>query len=181
MYPWDNFIIYFNMLITGILGNIKDIDSMNLNIDYVHIEWFNTQKRIARYVTQNNVDIALKFENVLRIGLNDGDILSMSENNIIAVSIIPTDIFIIKVKNCLEAAKICYEIGNLHLPLFVGNNEFEFKIPYEKPLQRLLDKLYIHYIRQYGVLDSKDRLNVSFPVIENNLNIANCKVYVRGK
>ncbi len=169
------------MLITKILGNIRDLDSTRINIvDNVYIEWFNTQKRIARYTSKQGVDIAINLEKSLKFGLNDGDILSNKDNNIIIASIIPTNIILIRAKNVFEVSKICYEIGNYHLPLFIGDSDFEFKIPYEKPIQRLLDKLCISYNEDYGILDSKDRLKISIPIIEPRVDTTNCKISING-
>ena len=39
-------------------------------------------------------------------------------------------------------AKVCYEIGNRHAPLFYGNDEYTFITPYDEPMMVMLSKLH---------------------------------------
>lgn len=170
------------MIITKILGNLRDIKETDIQIDSINIEWFNTRKRIARYTSQSGIDIALKFEKPLTIGLNHGDIVFRDERSIIAISILPTHILNIYAKTELDIARLCYEIGNYHLPLFLGENAFHFRTPFELPLQRVLDRYNIFYKEEEGILDSKDRLQASLIAPEPSLKIANdFKVIVNSK
>lgn len=159
------------MLVTKILGKASDLPQ-NADIDTISIEWFNTQKRIARYTSLNGRDIALKFEKPLAIGLSHGDILAKDNDTFIIVSILPTHILTMQVHTNVEIARLCYEIGNYHLPLFFGETEFIFRTPFEKPLQRVLERLCVQYKEEEGILDSKDRLQVSMVVAEPKLKIA---------
>ena len=159
------------MLVTEILGNLRDIKDTDIQIDSILIEWFNTRKRIARYTSMQGKDIALKFEKPLSIGLNHGDIVFKDEKSIIAISIVPTHILNIYAKTELDIAKLCYEIGNYHLPLFLGENAFHFRTPFELPLQRVLDRYNIFYKEEEGILDSKDRLQASLIAPEPKLQL----------
>ncbi len=159
------------MLVTEILGNLRDIKDTDMQIDSILIEWFNTRKRIARYTSMQGKDIALKFEKPLSIGLNHGDIVFKDEKSIIAISIVPTHILNIYAKTELDIAKLCYEIGNYHLPLFLGENAFHFRTPFELPLQRVLDRYNIFYKEEEGILDSKDRLQASLIAPEPKLQL----------
>ncbi|GAB0172696.1 urease accessory protein UreE [Helicobacter trogontum] len=170
------------MLVTQILGNLKDMAHADILVDFIFIEWFDTRKRIARYTSAQGKDIALRFEKPLMIGLNHGDIVFRDKEHVIAVSIVPTQILSIYVKTELDIARLCYEIGNYHLPLFLGESAFHFRTPYEKPLQRLLDKYGIFYREEKAVLDSKDRLQASFMAVEPKLQLGtDFKVIVNGK
>ena len=40
------------------------------------------------------------------------------------------------------AAKVCYEIGNRHAPLFYGEEENTFITPYNEPMYLMLEKLH---------------------------------------
>ncbi len=168
------------MLVTQVLGNIEDRAYQNTYIDFVAIEWFNTQKRIALLRTNNGQEVALRFEKPLDIGLNHGDILIHNEQGIIAVCIIPVHILVMQTKDNTQIAQLCYEIGNYHIPLFFGQNVFEFKAPFEKPLQRLLEKLCIDYKEEYGILNSKERLGVHIPIFEPKLKTSNVEVIVKS-
>lgn len=159
------------MLVTKILGTADDLPQ-NAVIDTISIDWFNTKKRIARYTSSQGRDIAFRFEKPLAIGLNHGDIVAKDDDTFIIVSILPVHILTMQVHTNVEIARLCYEIGNYHLPLFFGETAFIFRTPFEKPLQRLLDKLCIQYTEEEGILDSKDRLQVSMVVTEPTLKIA---------
>lgn len=159
------------MLVTQVLGNVQDI-AQDVPTDVVAIEWFDTRKRIARYVSSCGRDVAIHFEKPLLVGLNHGDILAQDGDVMIVISIIPTRILTMQVHTNVEIARLCYEIGNYHLPLFFGDTAFVFRTPFEKTLQRVLDKLRIKYQEELGILDSKDRLQVSMVVAEPKLKIA---------
>lgn len=162
-------------IVSQVLGNLYEDSNRNLSldsIDTIYIDWFNTRKRIARYTSSNGRDIAFRFEKPLAIGLNHGDIVAKDNDIFIAVSILPVHILTMRVHSNVEIARLCYEIGNYHLPLFFGENAFVFKTPFEKPLQRVLDKLCIQYKEEEGILDSKDRLQVSMVVTEPSLKIS---------
>lgn len=122
------------MLIREKTGNVISL-SNQLNIDWLPLEWHETQKRIQRKRTEGGKEITLKFlkENP---DLTQGDILFSDGREIIAVKILPSDCLVIEPKNSEEIAAICYEIGNRHLPLFLNKNEL--LTPFEKPLFRLL-------------------------------------------
>lgn len=161
-------------IVSQVLGNIYKETDGNFcadSIDTIYIEWFNTQKRISRYTSTKGVDVALRFEKPLAIGLSHGDIIFKDKKNIIVVSIVPTHILSIYAKTKLDIARLCYEIGNYHLPLFIGENDFNFCTPYEKPLQRILNKYNIFYKEEEGILDSKDRLQASLVAVEPKLQL----------
>lgn len=160
------------MLVTKVLGNLRDGAYANRSVDSIEIEWYQTQKRIARYTSAHGRDIALRFEQPLRIGLSHGDILVADSTSVVAVRILPTHILTIEVHSNQEIARLCYEIGNYHLPLFVDENVSLFRTPFEKPLQRLLDKLGFIYREEEGILDSKDRMQASLPIIEPKLQVS---------
>lgn len=49
------------MVIEQVLGNLKDIEKGNRNIDLLQIQWFEANKRIQRRKTKNGNDIAIRF------------------------------------------------------------------------------------------------------------------------
>ncbi|MFC0181353.1 urease accessory protein [Pseudarcicella hirudinis] len=122
------------MLIQQKAGNIRDSD-LRKAIDWLQLEWYETNKRILRKKTRNGREISLKF---LRENpeLTFGDILFEDENTIIAVEVLPCECLVIEVKNMFETASVCYEIGNKHLPLFFEDGKL--LVPFEMPLFRLL-------------------------------------------
>lgn len=123
------------MLIQQKIGNIKDYSNNTKTIDWLKLQWFETNKRIQRKHTESGLEIALKFlqENP---NLNQGDILYEDEKSIIAIDILPCECIVVAPKNMFEMASVCYEIGNKHLPLFFDKEEL--LVPNEMPLYKLL-------------------------------------------
>lgn len=152
------------MQVEHIIGNIKDIDATHLEIDEVPMFWYDTRKKIARLTSQNGQVIAMKLIQVPKYGLNNGDILFLDKNRVIIISILPTWVLCIKPENWRIMARLCYEIGNLHIPLFCNQDTMEFQAPFEQPLQRILEKQSIAFEKKWCVLDSKDRINITYPI-----------------
>ena len=125
------------MLIQQKSGNINS-SPVNKNIDWLDIEWHETNKRILHKKTRSGKEVTMKFlkENQ---NLTQGDILFEDAETIIVVDIQPCETIVVKPKTMFEMAAVCYEIGNKHLPLFF--NEDELLIVYESPLFNLLISL----------------------------------------
>ncbi len=123
------------MLIQQKIGNIKNHTNNIKTIDWLKLQWFETNKRIQRKHTESGLEIAIKFlhENP---NLNQGDILFEDEKSIIAIEILPCECIVVAPKNMFEMASVCYEIGNKHLPLFFDKEEL--LVPNEMPLYKLL-------------------------------------------
>ena len=122
------------MLIQQKLGNINSSPA-HKKIDWLDLEWHETNKRILHKKTRAGREVTTKFlkENQ---NLSQGDILFEDAETIVAVDIQACDAIVIKPKNNFEIAAICYEIGNKHLPLFF--HQAELLIAYEAPLFNLL-------------------------------------------
>lgn len=119
------------MLIQEIIGNASDFTLGNRTIDRLPLEWYECTKKVQRKKTGSGVDIAIKF---LREGqrLQQDDILFINDEKAILVEILPTDAIVITPVDFHEMGRICYEIGNKHLPLFIQENKV--MIPYEDPI-----------------------------------------------
>jgi len=123
------------MVISQKTGNLQDFENNNLPVDWLELEWFETQKRILHKRSRSGMQISMKFmgENQR---LTEGDILVSDTEKIIAVSILPCDVIVIRPASMQEMAAICYEIGNKHLPLFYYHEEL--LVAYDAPLFKLL-------------------------------------------
>jgi urease accessory protein len=123
------------MLIKEKLGNIDSVPIGNRIIDWLSMEWYETNKRILRKTTQAGKEISLRFlqENA---ALTQGDVLYEDDQTLIVVDLLPCDCLVVKPLNMLEMASLCYEIGNKHLPLFIENDIL--LVPFEQPLYNLL-------------------------------------------
>lgn len=122
--------LQLTMLIKQKIGNINSYTGNN-TIDWLALEWYETSKRILHKKTNTGREIVLKFLKK-NPELNEGDILWQDEHTLIAVTIKPCDVIVIKPKNNFEVASVCYEIGNKHLPLFYEDDEL--LVAYEAPL-----------------------------------------------
>ncbi len=129
------------MLIQQKQGNLKNLDDLQLPVDWLDLEWFEMNKRILTRATRGGTLLNLKF-----LGENpqytEGDVLFEDELSIIAIHILPCEVMVIKPRNAYETAAVCYEIGNRHLPLFM--DDAYLLVPFEVPLFKILsDSNYI--------------------------------------
>ena len=123
------------MLIKEKIGNLGSFDIGFRSVTYVAFEWFETNKRILHKKTNDGIAITIKFlkENP---EFKEGDVLWMDDKMLIVVDIKECEAIVIRPATILEAAFICYEIGNKHLPLYYEGEDL--LIPYEAPLHKLL-------------------------------------------
>lgn len=123
------------MLIKEKLQHLSAYETTGRNIDWLVLEWYETNKRILHKRTTSGRDVTIKFlqENQ---NLTQGDVLYEDAETIIAVDIAACDTIIVRPKSMYDMAAVCYEIGNKHLPLFYENDEV--LVAYEAPLLRLL-------------------------------------------
>ncbi|MBV7530741.1 urease accessory protein UreE [Chitinophaga sp. sic0106] len=123
------------MIIESVIGNIADTDISHLSTDLLHLEWYETTKRIQRKRTVSGREIAIRF---LKEGqrLRQGDILFTDATHAVVIDIIPSDAIVVTPRSILEMGSVCYEIGNKHLPLFIQNDQV--LMPFEEPIYRWL-------------------------------------------
>ena len=117
-------------------GNTNSYPVPHKEIDYLLIEWFETNKRILHKVSSGGKELTLKFLNASP-AFAEGDVLYEDESSVIVVAIPTCDCIIITPKDNIELAGACYEIGNRHLPLFYSNDEL--LVAFEWPLFRWLE------------------------------------------
>jgi urease accessory protein len=123
------------MLIQQKLGSLNSLSINNKIIDWLELEWYETNKRILHKKTRSGREVTMKFfkENQ---NLTQGDIIYEDAETLIVIDVQPCDAIVITPKNNVEVAAVCYEIGNKHLPLFYHDDEL--LIAYEAPLFNLL-------------------------------------------
>ncbi|WP_071120692.1 urease accessory protein UreE [Romboutsia timonensis] len=130
------------MLVEKVIGNINDEQFKNSNIDYVDIEWHEAFKKLHRKTSQSGIEVGIKLDNdILTRGLRQGDVLSINEDNVIAVNIPKDKALVVKVDDTHLVPKVCYEIGNRHATLFEGDNHNEFITIYSEPMKEMLEKI----------------------------------------
>lgn len=126
------------MLVKEVVGREQEIDLQGVEVDTLHLEWYELNKKIQRKVTTAGRDVAMKFtsEGVM---LSDGDLLyyNAEEGIAIVVRVMETPAILLSPKSMLEMATVCYEIGNKHMPLFIDGDKI--LLPYEAPMFKWLE------------------------------------------
>lgn len=104
-------------------------------VEKLCLEWFETGKRILHKQTSAGRQVVMKFlkENPL---LSQDDIVYEDEQCVVVIDILPCEAIVVAPANMFEMARLCYEIGNKHLPLFYEDGTL--LIPYDEPLFKWL-------------------------------------------
>lgn len=134
------------MVINEILGNVLTDNKWHKCIsDNLELQWYELNKRILRKTTRSGREIGVSLPANAPL-LHDGDVLAIIDQQlIIMVKVMPCECIAIYPKNYLEVAKICYEIGNRHAPLFSDeHNPNMLLLAMDKPLYTMLEKLGAH-------------------------------------
>lgn len=122
-----------SVIIKEKLGRLSDANTKQ--VETLCLEWFETGKRILHKQTSADRQVVMKFlkENPL---LSQDDIVYEDEQCVVVIDILPCEAIVVAPANIFEMARLCYEIGNKHLPLFYEDGAL--LIPYDEPLFRWL-------------------------------------------
>lgn len=123
------------MLIQENKGRWDGTVSGQKKVDYLGVEWYETNKRILHKRTLAGTPVTLRFLNQ-NPDLKDGDLLFEDDHLLVLVEIIACKTIVLAPNNFIETAALCYEIGNRHLPLFIEGQDL--LVPFEMPLFHLL-------------------------------------------
>ena len=108
------------------------------------IEWHEAFKKIHKKVTDKGTQVGIRMDDsVLTTGLCQDDVLYQDEQVIVAVNIPACQVIRVALTPGHErmAAKVCYEIGNRHAPLFWGDDDTFITI-YNEPMLVMLQKIH---------------------------------------
>lgn len=144
------------MIIKQKLGKLNDTETRQL--EKICLEWFETGKRILHKQTSAGRQVVMKFlkENPF---LSQNDIVFEEGHHIIIIDILPCETIVVTPANMFEMAKLCYEIGNKHLPLFY--EEGALLIPYDEPLFKWLVSSGFKAVKENRKLLNQLRTSVS--------------------
>jgi urease accessory protein len=123
------------MLITEIIGNINFFNANNRKIDYLLLEWHETNKRILHKKTIGGLDVIMEFVKQ-NPSLSEGDIIYEDDFNVIAIEIKECETIVLRPKSMLEMGRICNEIGKSDQQVFYQSDEI--LIAFEDSLFRSL-------------------------------------------
>lgn len=124
------------MLVEKIQGNIHNMEVNNKSIDEVYVDWFDVNKKIMKKTSKNGKEVGIKLAKP--VTLKDGDVLYSNDSEVLVITIPECEAISIVPTTMNEMGRICYEIGNKHIPLFL--KEDEIIVNYDEPLFKLLDK-----------------------------------------
>ena len=133
------------MICEKILGMLDELDVAGKTVEYVEIEWHEAFKKIHKKTTDTGREVGIRMDDsVLTEGLYEGKVIYMDDGLVIAVHTPPCEVIRVTVKpdHRFMAAKVCYEIGNRHAPLFYGEDEYTFITPYNEPMLQMLSGLH---------------------------------------
>lgn len=150
------------MIIEKILGNAREERFAGLVKDYLQIEWYNTHKKIDRKKTQSGMEVGIRMAHDLsHRGFRQGDVVWQDGEKIVVIEILPCRCISVKAESRPQLIKLCYEIGNRHAPFFTGREEGEFLVPYDKPIQVMLEKLGLKTGEKEALLLPEHRISSS--------------------
>jgi urease accessory protein len=125
------------MVIENILGK-KPENTAGKIVETVPFEWFEMNNKILKKVSSKGTEIGLR----LSEPLFDGAVLYEDDNKIICLELLPCETTRVHVHDIKDMGRVCFELGNRHLPLFIG--ETSVTTPYDKPTYEHLEKLGFH-------------------------------------
>ena len=118
-----------------ILGDLTSLQTegkiTHQTIEHVALQWYESERNILRKTTNTGREVAFR---LLKEGqrLKHDDVVFISDELVIAIEILPSDVIVLSPKTLPEMARACYEIGNKHSPLFLDGDEVT--LPYDKPM-----------------------------------------------
>ncbi len=122
------------MIVENILGNLNG-QPVDVPVDYVRLDWFEAEKKRLRKTTDSGVEVGIAVDRPLK----DGDILYRDSHTCIAVKLTTCELLKIPVSSMQEMGRLCFEIGNRHLSLKIG--EQAVWIPLDTPTEEHLTRL----------------------------------------
>ena len=152
------------MLCEQVLGKLHDFDIEGKTVEYVDIEWHEAFKKIHKKTTDKGTEVGIRMDDsILSRGLYQDDVIYADDKKIIAVNTPPCEVVRVSFTPVHEkmAAKVCYEIGNRHAPLFWGEDDTFITI-YNEPMLVMLQKIHgVKAEKEVRKLDFDKRISAS--------------------
>ena len=110
------------MLITEKIGNVNFFNINNRKVDYLMLEWHETNKMVLHKQTMAGVDVVIEL-NSENQSLAEGDIIYEDDFKIIVIELKECDTIVLRPKSMLEMGRICNEIGKKQQQVFYQSDE----------------------------------------------------------
>ena len=120
-------------------------------------EWHEAFKRIHKKNTDKGTEVGIRMDDsILSRGLYQDDVIYADDEKLVVVNTPPCEVIRVTLIPGHEkmSAKVCYEIGNRHAPLFWGENDTFITI-YNEPMLVMLEKI-------HGVKAEKEVMKLDF-------------------
>lgn len=150
------------MIIEKVIAHKNNIHRFeNYERDEVSLEWYELNKKVMRKTTCKGSDIGFRLPHGSE-SLKDADIIAMENGRVIVVRVKSCQCIEIHWHDTFELAKLCYEIGNRHSPLFLSESgDSSFLIPFDSPMLELLHKMNFYTKVRDGFLVNPLSANIS--------------------
>ncbi|MDR0904660.1 MAG: urease accessory protein UreE [Oscillospiraceae bacterium] len=122
------------MLIEKIVGS-GSTPAVGVRVDTVNFEWFEQSRKVMKKISSAGEEIGLRLTEPLR----DGDVLYEDATRAVVASQNPCELIRVEVRDMREMGRVCFELGNRHLPLSIS--EDNVKTPYDAPTFEYLARL----------------------------------------
>jgi len=125
------------MIFEKLLGKKPD-NTGGKEIETVPFEWFEMNNKILKKTSSKGTEAGLR----LSEPLYDGAVLLEDNDKIICLELLPCEVTKVHIHNTREMGRVCFELGNRHLPLSIA--EDSVSTPFDNPTYEYLEKLGFH-------------------------------------
>ena len=144
-----------NLVSTTCLGNLNDPSYELLlrrelggvfETDELSLDWDQTDARAFAGVTELGRTVDVRLDVIDGDRLADGDVLAIDRSGTVPVAVVvrlrSAEVYLVEVDRMdpIALARVCWEIGNMHAPLFRGDSD-EHAVRMYTPLQPVLGRM----------------------------------------
>lgn len=144
-----------NLVSTACLGNLNDPSYELLlrrelggvfETDELSLDWDQTDVRAFVGVTERGRTVDIRLGVIDSDRLTDGDVLAVDRAGAVPVAVVvrlrSAEVYLVEVDRMdpIALAHVCWEIGNMHAPLFRGDSD-EHTVRMYTPLQPVLGRM----------------------------------------
>jgi len=114
------------MIVDKVLGNIHE-KKPEKTLVMVSFEWFETEKYRQIKEAKDGTMIGLHVSK----GIRDGDIIAETKKKAYIAEIVPAKVIKIPISSLEEMGRVCFELGNRHLPVKIADRCIT--VPHDDP------------------------------------------------
>ncbi|MCA4134583.1 urease accessory protein UreE [Arthrobacter sp. M4] len=150
------------MIIEKILGNLHELPQAEaaalaqLHKEKVVLSSAQLVKRIQRVTTDHGQEIGIRLPSGSG-DLRDGDILHVTDSNIVVISVLPTDVLVIAPRSVYEMGVVAHSLGNRHLQaqFFDADSDYAAEVmvcQYDHTVEDYLKHVGVPFSRQERIM-----------------------------